>query len=95
MEKFENVLTIHSTSGILCKKGLYPKERRSIMTIKEARQVVGITQRKLSEILEIPLRTIENWEAGVRTPPPYVEKLIVEKLLSMRDVSIVPDRDMT
>ena len=65
------------------------------MTIKEARQVVGITQKELSEFLEIPLRSLENWESGKRTPPPYVEKLIVEKLLSMSGIPIVPDRDMT
>lgn len=65
------------------------------MTIKEARQAVGITQKALSELLEIPLRSLENWESGKRTPPPYVEKLIVEKLLSMSGIPIVPDRDMT
>lgn len=54
------------------------------MTIKEARHIVGLTQRQLSDLLEIPLRTIENWESGVRTPPPYVEKLIVEKLERMK-----------
>ncbi len=54
------------------------------MNIKEARQAAGLTQRQMSELLEIPLRTIENWESESRTPPPYVEKLIVEKLMSMK-----------
>ena len=53
------------------------------MTIKEARKSVGITQRTLSELLEIPLRTIEDWDSGKRNPPRYVEKLIVEKILSL------------
>ena len=53
------------------------------MTIKEARKSVGITQRTLSELLEIPLRTIEDWDRGKRNPPRYVEKLIVEKILSL------------
>ena len=65
------------------------------MTIKEARQAVGITQKELSELLEIPLRSLENWESGKRTPPSYVEKLIVEKLLSMKDIPVAHDRDMT
>lgn len=52
------------------------------MTIREARKSVGITQRTLSELLEIPLRTIEDWDSGKRNPPRYVEKLIVEKILS-------------
>ena len=53
------------------------------MTIREARIAAGLTQRQLSDTLDIPLRTIESWESGSRTPPPYVEKLIVEKLISM------------
>lgn len=58
------------------------------MTIKEARLAAGLTQRKMSELLEIPLRTIEEWEAGRRKPPIYVEKLIVEKLNNMKEESL-------
>lgn len=29
-------------------------------------------------------RTIENWEAGLRNPPVYVEKLIIEKLMQIK-----------
>jgi DNA-binding transcriptional regulator YiaG len=50
------------------------------MTIKEARKAAKLTQKQMSDLFEIPKRTIEAWEAGDRTPPPYVEKLIVEKL---------------
>jgi DNA-binding transcriptional regulator YiaG len=50
------------------------------MTIKEARKSAKLTQKQVSDRFEIPLRTIEAWEAGKRTPPPYVEKLIVDKL---------------
>lgn len=53
------------------------------MTIKEARVAAGLTQRQMSAILLIPLRTIESWELGVRKPPVYVELLVVEKLQSM------------
>lgn len=49
-------------------------------TIKEARKAAGLSQQKMADILEIPKRTIENWERGVNQPPRYVEKLIVEKL---------------
>ncbi|QMS84378.1 XRE family transcriptional regulator [Candidatus Xianfuyuplasma coldseepsis] len=44
--------------------------------IKEARAEYHVTQKELSEITEIPLRTIENWESGKRKPSPWVEKLI-------------------
>jgi DNA-binding transcriptional regulator YiaG len=50
------------------------------MNIKEARALAKLTQKQVSEILNIPLRTIENWEAGVRNPPSYVEALVVEKI---------------
>lgn len=50
------------------------------MTIKESRLAAGLTQAKMSELFEIPLRTIENWESGKSSPPAYVAKLIVEKL---------------
>jgi DNA-binding transcriptional regulator YiaG len=50
------------------------------MTIKEARIAANLTQKQLSDMLEIPLRTIESWEGGQRKPPAYVESLIVEKL---------------
>lgn len=56
----------------------------NMTTIKEARKAAGLTQEGMSEWLEIPKRTIENWEAGVRTPPAWAEKLIVEKLRGMK-----------
>ena len=57
------------------------------MTTREARIAAGLTQRKMSELLEIPLRTIEDWETGRSKPPIYVEKLIVEKLNQMKEGS--------
>ena len=51
--------------------------------IKEARQMAGLTQKRMSELLLIPLRTIENWESGKRNPPIWAENLIVEKLQMM------------
>ena len=54
------------------------------MTIKEARIEAGLTQQKLADLLGIPKRSIENWEGGKSKPPPYVERLIVDKLQSMK-----------
>lgn len=54
------------------------------MTIKEAREQAGLSRAEMSRLFEIPVRTLEEWDAGRRTPPPYVEKLIIEKLQSMR-----------
>lgn len=50
------------------------------MTIKEARISANLTQKQMSDLFEIPLRTIENWESGQRTPPTYVERLVIDKL---------------
>jgi len=52
------------------------------MTIKEARKEKGMSRRDVSDWLEIPYNTLSNWENGERPCPVYVEKLVVEKILS-------------
>lgn len=52
------------------------------MTIAEARKSKGMSRKDVAEWLEIPYRTITNWENGERQCPAYIEKLIVEKILS-------------
>lgn len=59
------------------------------MTIKEARTQAGWSQAILSAYLDIPKRTIENWESGVREAPEYVEKLVVNEILR-RSASAIP-----
>ena len=44
--------------------------------IRAIRQSTGLTQAAFARVYEIPKRTIENWEAGVRVPPPYVIRLL-------------------
>lgn len=51
--------------------------------LQEARKAAGLSQAKMAKLLDIPKRTIENWEAGTRKPPVYVERLIIEKLQQM------------
>lgn len=54
--------------------------------IKKARIEAGITSRaEMSRLFEIPVRTLENWESGVRIPPHWAEKLIIEKLEQIRN----------
>jgi DNA-binding transcriptional regulator YiaG len=50
------------------------------LTIKEARLNAGLTQAQMSYLLEIPKRTIGDWETGTRKPPAYVEKLVIREL---------------
>ena len=44
--------------------------------IKELRASTGMTRKALSEHTGIPVRTLEDWEAGRRTPPEYIPRLI-------------------
>ena len=53
------------------------------MTIKEARIEVGFTQKQVQDLIGIPIRTLQNWEAGVRKCPDYIERLVVEKIFEL------------
>ena len=48
--------------------------------IKEARQAAGLSQQGVTDALGIPKRTLQDWEAGKRTPPGWAEALVIEKL---------------
>ena len=50
------------------------------MTIKDMRAKSGMTQKAFSDYLNIPKRTIEDWENDRRKPPDYVVELIRYKL---------------
>lgn len=47
---------------------------------KKARLAAGLTQRAMSEMMEIPKRTIESWENDVRQPPKYVKRFVLNEL---------------
>ncbi|MGE9896745.1 helix-turn-helix domain-containing protein [Anaerovoracaceae bacterium SGI.195] len=49
-------------------------------SIKEARLEASLTQAKMADEMGIPLRTIQDWERGRRTPPDYVERLVIAEL---------------
>lgn len=46
------------------------------MTIKEMRELLGLTQEQFSYKYHIPKRSIQNWESGERKPPEYVVELL-------------------
>lgn len=54
-----------------------------ISKIREARIRYGLTQKQVSDITGVPFRSIQNWEAGVRKCPDYVEKMVVTMLDQM------------
>jgi cytoskeletal protein RodZ len=52
--------------------------------LRQARAAVGITQQAMADRTLIPKRTIEAWETGVRTPPPYVQRFVLNELEDMK-----------
>lgn len=50
------------------------------MTIREMRTRLGNTQSEFAARYNIPFRTIQNWEAGVRNPPDYIIDLLEERV---------------
>ncbi|MDD3367670.1 MAG: helix-turn-helix domain-containing protein [Lachnospiraceae bacterium] len=60
--------------------------------IKTLRESTGMSRKEFSEHTGIPVRTLEDWEAGRRTPPEYIPKLIAyqlkyEQLLKKEDLN--------
>ena len=50
------------------------------MTIREMRTSLGNTQSEFAARYNIPFRTVQNWEAGVRNPPGYVKDLLESRV---------------
>lgn len=53
--------------------------------IKDARLSAGLSRPDVFRIVGIPVRTLEDWEAGKRKLPEWEESLIVEKLNSIKN----------
>lgn len=62
------------------------------MNVSEMRANLGVTQREFAARYNIPLRTVQNWEAGVRQPPEYMASLLEDRirtdLVNRRTVSL-------
>lgn len=65
--------------------------------IRELRESTGMSRKEFSEYTKIPVRTLEDWEAGRRTPPAYIPRLIAYQLKfeikAKRNVSVIQDAD--
>ena len=53
---------------------------KEVNPIKSARETAGLTIKALSELLEAPYRTVQNWDNGSRKAPKWLQKLVVEKI---------------
>lgn len=49
-------------------------------TIRQLRGKTGMSRKAFSDYTGIPVRTLEDWEAGKRTPPDYLPRLIAYQL---------------
>lgn len=63
--------------------------KNQIETLKNIRTDLGLNRKQFSEYMDIPIRTLEEWEAGRRKMPDYVLRLILyyskmEKILDDR-----------
>ena len=51
--------------------------------IRYARKKANLNIKQLADLLGAPYRTVQEWNAGRRMPPKWVEKLVVEKIESV------------
>ena len=52
----------------------------SAKIIRNLREEIGLSRKEFSNHIGIPIRTLEDWEAGRRTPPEYIPRLIAYQL---------------
>ena len=62
-----------------------------MQTIKEIRQSTGLSQGKFCEMLNIPKRTLQDWEQGLRQCPQYVADLIAYRVANDPSIPKVTD----
>ena len=48
--------------------------------LRELRTALGWSRDKMHDRIGVPKRTIEDWEACRRTPPEYVQNLVLDRL---------------
>ena len=69
--------------------------------IKKLREGTGMSRKVFSEHTGIPVRTLEDWEAGRRTPPEYIPRLLAYQIKfesiydekAKRNASVIQDAD--
>ena len=44
--------------------------------------------KKIVEKIGIPMRTLQDWEGGKRTPPEWVKKLVIEKIEQIKKMEV-------
>lgn len=57
---------------------------KQICMLKEIREMLDMNRTEFSRYMDIPLRTLEEWEAGRRQMPEYVLRLIAYYVKTQR-----------
>lgn len=66
------------------------------MNIRDMRNQLGDTQSEFAERYNIPFRTVQNWETGMRKPPEYMLELLKARIkedLINKKASVLPKYD--
>lgn len=67
----------------------------NIYTVRELRELSGMSQQKFADYFGIPRRTLQNWELenspNSRTCPPYLLALLEYKLTHEKIIDLTPD----
>ncbi len=66
------------------------------MNVREMRTRLGDTQSEFAARYNIPFRTVQNWETGLRKPPEYIMSLLENRIredLVNRKTAVMPKYD--
>ena len=81
-------------------KGMEKKEQleKQVNKLKKIREDLGMNRTEFSRYIGIPLRTLEEWEAGRRQMPDYVLRLIdyytkMQQLIEKKKIEIEFDEE--
>ena len=72
--------------------------KKQIRTLKGIREMLDMNRTEFSKYMEIPLRTLEEWEAGRRKMPDYVLRLIayyvkMQQVLSEKGIELEEEHE--
>ena len=72
---------------------------KQIYKLKKIREELGMNRTDFSRYVGIPLRTLEEWEAGRRQMPDYVLRLIayytkIQQLITEKKIEVELEEDL-
>jgi DNA-binding transcriptional regulator YiaG len=83
--------------------GVYMKKEEKleiqIKRLKKIREDLGMNRTEFSHYVDIPLRTLEEWEAGRRQMPDYVLRLIayytkIQQLITEKKIEVELEEEL-